>query len=204
MSLKAHWESVYERKKPEEVSWYQENPSCSLAMIESAGLGKEDPIIDVGGGASKLSSVLYGLGYRNLTVLDISKKALETARQRMGAAAEAVQWVEADVTRFRAPQRYRFWHDRAVFHFLTDPADRDLYLETLRNSLSNPGYVMIASFSLEGPEKCSGLPVQRYSHETLQQTLGPEFECLRRESEAHRTPGGTLQQFLYSLFRKKV
>ncbi|MDL1871514.1 class I SAM-dependent methyltransferase [Deltaproteobacteria bacterium PRO3] len=204
MNLKAHWESVYERKKPEEVSWYQENPARSLAMIESAGLGKEDPIIDVGGGASKLASVLYDLGYRNLTVLDISKKALETARQRMGAAADAVQWVEADVTRFRAPQRYRFWHDRAVFHFLTDPADRKLYLETLRNSLSNPGYVMIASFSLEGPERCSGLPVQRYSQETLQQTLGSEFECLRRESEAHRTPGGTLQQFLYSLFRREV
>lgn len=204
MSLKAHWESIYERKKPEEVSWYQENPARSLAMIEFAGLDKEDPIIDVGGGVSMLASVLYGLGYRNLTVLDISKKALETARQRMGAAADAVQWIEADIRRFRAPQRYRFWHDRAVFHFLTDPADRELYLETLRNSLSNPGYVMIASFSLEGPEKCSGLPVQRYSQETLRQALGPEFECLRSESEEHPTPGGTSQQFLYSLFRREV
>lgn len=204
MDVKTHWESVYERKKPEEVSWYQEKPEYSLAMIESAGLGKEEPLIDVGGGASKLASVLHGLGYRDLTVLDISKKALETARQRMGAAADAVQWIEADVTRFRAPQRYRFWHDRAVFHFLTDPSERNRYLEVLRNSLSNPGYVMIASFSLEGPERCSGLPVQRYSHETLQQTLGPEFECLRRESEAHRTPGGVSQQFIYSLFRRKI
>ena len=203
MDKKSHWEDVYQNKKINEVSWYQDRPKISLRMIDAAKLSFDDPIIDVGGGASRLVDHLIELGFRNLTVLDISGKALEHAKQRLGNAGKNIKWVKADIVEFKPKATYAFWHDRAVFHFLTNLGDRQRYLETMRGALSHPAYAMIASFALDGPEKCSGLLVQRYSHEILEQTLGPDYHLIAKDQEMHLTPAGKPQSFIYDLFRKE-
>ncbi|EKD42535.1 MAG: putative methylase protein [uncultured bacterium] len=201
MDKKSHWEDVYQNKKIDEVSWYQVRPEFSLRMIEAAKLSLQDPIIDVGGGASRLVDHLIELGFKNISVLDISEKALEHARQRLGDAGKNIEWIKADIVGFKPEKKYAFWHDRAVFHFLTDLKDREQYLETMQGALSSPGYVMIAAFAQDGPEKCSGLPVQRYSHETLIQTLGPDYHLILKDREIHETPAKKQQSFIYGLFR---
>ncbi len=201
MDKKAHWEDVYQSKKIDEVSWYQARPEFSLRMIKATKLSFDDPIIDVGGGASRLVDQLTELGFRNLTVLDISGKALEYAKQRLGDAGKNIEWIQADIVEFQPKQTYAFWHDRAVFHFLTDPSDRERYLKVMKGTLSHPGYVMIASFALDGPEKCSGLPVQRYSHQTLIRTLGSDYRLILKDQEIHDTPAGKQQSFIYGLFK---
>lgn len=202
MSDKAHWDRIYQNKGEDEVSWHQERPLMSLRLMERAGLAPDAPIIDVGGGASHLVDTLLTQGYSDVTVLDLAASALDQARSRLGERAEAVTWIEADATAWQPERTYRLWHDRAVFHFLTEPADRAAYLANLEAALPVGGFAVIATFGPEGPERCSGLPVARYSPESLQATLGTRFEQVAVEAEEHRTPGGQTQQFVGCLFRR--
>lgn len=196
-----HWEQVYQSKESTEVSWYQEYPDQSMRMIEKVAASKGDAIIDVGGGASVLVDSLLQKGYTNLAVLDISESALKCARQRLCERAEQVEWFVSDVTSFESPQRFSLWHDRAVFHFLTNGSDREKYLDVLRRSLEPNAHLIIATFAEDGPTMCSGLPVERYDSEKIKQTLGGEFQLLEQQSESHTTPSGMEQRFNYFLLR---
>lgn len=194
---RAHWQQVYQQRAPDSVSWYQPLPRQSLELIERAGLALADSIIDVGGGASLLVDHLLRIGYSNLTVLDVSAVALAHARNRLGEDASHVQWIEADITEFRPTCRYRLWHDRAVFHFLTQPADREQYVRALRDALAADAQVVMASFSVGGPSKCSGLEVVQYDEDKLLAVLGDGFELLESIQETHVTPAGGEQAFSY-------
>ncbi len=193
----AHWQAVYRRNPPTAVSWFEPIPRRSLDLILATGLEPDDPVLDVGGGASTLADHLLDRGFTDLTVLDIAPAALEAAKSRLGARADRVTWVAGDVLSFRPARRYALWHDRAVLHFLTEASSRDRYLDVLRSALRPAGHAVLATFGPEGPTRCSGLPVHRYSADEVDALLGPGF--LRRESllETHRTPTGTEQQFLY-------
>jgi ubiquinone/menaquinone biosynthesis C-methylase UbiE len=205
VSRKTHWEGVYSTKSPEAVSWYQPRAGLSLELIRRTGIDRPARIIDVGGGASVLVDDLLGAGYRDLTVLDISAEALARARARLGSRAGEVAWVEADVVEAGLPAAtFDLWHDRAVFHFLLEAGDRQAYVRTLRRVLRPGGHAIIATFAEDGPERCSGLPVQRYSPQQLHAQLGEGFTLLAHEREDHRTPGGAVQRFQYSLFRGPV
>jgi SAM-dependent methyltransferase len=199
----AHWTDVYEHKDPDEVSWYQPEPTRSLQLIDSAHLPLDAAIIDVGGGASKLALRLLEAGYTDVTVADISPSALARATAEAGQAAGRISWVLADARRHVFARRYDVWHDRAVFHFMVTPHDRAAYLATLRRSLRPGGHLIIATFGPEGPERCSGLPTARYDTDALSAVLGGEFLLVRSGLETHRTPGGSEQQFLYAHFRRR-
>jgi len=202
MSRKAHWEGVYTQRAPETVSWYQPRAAVSMRLIELAGVGPGDRIIDVGGGASVLVENLLEAGHQEVTVLDLSAAAQARARSRLGGRAAAVTWLESDVTAADLPAgAYDLWHDRALFHFLVEPGDREAYLRTLRQALRPGGHAVIATFAEDGPARCSGLPVQRYSAQQLHRQLGEGFELLAHEHEDHVTPGGAVQRFQYGLFR---
>lgn len=202
-SRQAHWDEIYKAKRPEEVSWQQARPELSLALIEATGLGTSARILDVGGGASNLVDCLLAAGYRHLAVLDVSAVALKHAHQRLGNKADMVEWVAADATDFALGHEVDIWHDRAVFHFLTEPADRAAYLSQLERHLSPHGQAIIATFALEGPERCSNLPVVRYSAETLANALGEKFHLIETRTEQHRTPGGISQLFHYHRFCRR-
>ncbi len=195
-----HWETIYAAKPSTQHSWYQPTPSVSLALIQSAALDPGAKIIDIGGGASTLPDHLLTQGYRNLTVLDLASAALDQSRQRLGLAASTIDWIAADILAWQPPTRYALWHDRAVFHFLTDPAARAAYLATLTRALLPGASVILATFALDGPEKCSGLPVRRYSPQTLADELGSAFTLLESTTEDHHTPSGGLQRFVYCRF----
>jgi len=197
-SRKAHWEDVYATKESVKVSWYQPVPAKSLELIRSTNLTLQDPILDVGGGASTLVDNLLGAGFQDVSVLDIASSALKQARARLGATANLITWIEADITEFEPSRSYAAWHDRAVFHFLTDAADRDKYLDALRKALQPRGHFLLATFGEEGPTRCSGLEVQRYSVEELKALLEPGFRLRAFETEVHQTPTGAAQEFLYS------
>lgn len=200
---KAHWDRVYGDKTSTEVSWYQEVPDQSLALVHNSGLAKHDAIIDVGGGASTLVDHLLSAGYSDVTVLDLASNAFNQARARLGERAAHVDWVLSDVLHFTPQRLYRFWHDRAVLHFLTDPADRRRYVEVLKTALEPGGYAAIAAFGPDGPLKCSGLEICRYNVGMLQDLLGPGFELQSDELVDHRTPMGSSQQFLYSCWIRR-
>lgn len=200
MERKEHWQLVYQTKTPDDVSWFQTQPALSLKLIEASGVGKTGGVIDVGGGASVLVDFLLNEGFNKLAVLDISAAALEHARRRLGQRADSVEWLEADVTTFQPPRRFGFWHDRAVFHFLTDKADRRKYVETLKRTLTPGGNVVIATFALDGPPKCSGLEVARYDAASISAELGLEFQLVEQASETHTTPWQTEQKFAYFRF----
>jgi len=200
---KSHWEGVYSDKNSTEVSWYQEVPDKSLALVVSTGTSQKDAILDVGGGASTLVDHLLDAGYVDITVLDLASKAFDQSRQRLGERASAASWVLSDITRFEPQRKYQLWHDRAVLHFLTDPADRRRYVSVLKQALDPGGHVVIAAFGPEGPLKCSGLEIRRYTIEMLAKLLGPEFELQSHELENHQTPMGARQQFLYSCWTKR-
>ena len=202
MDDKRHWESVYEATPADAVSWFQPAAERSLAMIRRVAPALDLPIIDVGGGASVLVDDLLRLGYRDLTVLDLAGGALAVARGRLGAAAAGVHWLEADVRTAPLPDvRYAVWHDRAVFHFLTDAADRAAYVAQVQRAVRPGGFVLVATFAEDGPTTCSGLPVARYSPDALHREFGRAFELVATERETHDTPMGTQQKFIYCLCR---
>ena len=203
-SLKQHWENVYETKDSTKASWHQGVPAKSMALIRSTEIPIEAPVIDVGGGASTLVDILMNSQYSDISVMDISAAALAKARERLGEAAGSVTWIESEVTAFEPLRRYYLWHDRAVFHFLTDASDVRKYLDVLRTALIPRGHFVLATFGPEGPDSCSGLPVQRYSIEKLTDLLQEEFELRTFELEDHSTPTGTVQQFLYSWWQARV
>ena len=197
---KDHWENIYAEKNPAEISWYQSHPQHSLSLIGDTGIGTAARIIDVGGGASTLVDHLLMDGYRNITVLDIARTAIERARDRLGDLSQQVTWIENDVTDFSPGQKFDIWHDRAVFHFLTLERDRECYLEALHKTLKPGGQVIIATFSDSGPSQCSGLDVVRYSPATLSRVLGSQLRLVETLTEDHHTPNGGLQQFVYCRF----
>lgn len=192
-----HWNRVYTTRAVDAVSWYQAQPKISLELIAAADLPVDAPIIDIGGGASVLVDCLLAQGRSALSVLDVSAAALANSRARLGANAAKVQWIEADVREFEPPQRYALWHDRAVFHFLTDPADRERYMAAMRRSLKPRAHVVVATFALDGPARCSGLDVARYDAATLHAQFGDDFELLDSRRETHITPAGAEQRFTW-------
>ncbi len=197
-----HWESLYATRTEGELSWFQQSPELSLALIAAAGVGREARLVDVGGGASRLVDALLDAGFKDLTVLDIAEAGLEQAGARLGERAGEVTWVVQDVTAWQPAVRFDLWHDRAVFHFLTDADDRRAYVDVLRRALVPGGHVILAAFGPDGPQNCSGLPVVRYDAEAVAKELGGEF-CLEEErAEAHRTPGGTTQHYRYFRFTR--
>lgn len=196
----AHWDGVYSKKESTEVSWYQQHPERSLELIKATGVDPSASIIDIGGGASTLVDFLLDAGYQNLSVLDIAHGAIEQAKFRLGQLADKVEWLEQDITRFIAEESFDVWHDRAVFHFLTDADDRLSYVEAMSNALKPGGHAIVATFNLDGPEKCSGLDVVRYSPETMSAIFGEGFQLVETKSEKHETPGGASQSFVYCRF----
>jgi ubiquinone/menaquinone biosynthesis C-methylase UbiE len=203
MDPKSHWESIYQTRDAQSLSWYQEHPTRSLAFIKMAAVGRADNIIDVGGGASTLVDRLLDARFQNVWVLDISSAALEAAKLRLGKRASSVHWIEADILQASLPShQFRVWHDRAVFHFLVSEGDRRAYVRKMSDALGPGGHAVIATFGLEGPPKCSGLDVVRYSPENLARQLRPEFVLKSSEQEAHTTPFNTTQQFNYCLFQR--
>lgn len=201
MNRQQHWNQVYRTKATDNVSWYQHRPEVSLSLIAASGIDRNAGIIDVGGGASVLVDCLLDSGYSRLAVLDVSAVALAHSRVRLGDRAAGIEWFESDVTAFNPPHRYGLWHDRAVFHFLTLAEDRSNYLASLRNSLRPGGSVIIATFALDGPAKCSGLDVVRYDQRSMLAELGTEFQLLEIRHEVHLTPWQSEQRFIY--FRLK-
>jgi SAM-dependent methyltransferase len=199
---KTHWESTWSEKKATETSWYQEVPRQSLSMIAHASLGPDDPLIDIGGGASVLVDHLLIAGYRNLAVLDISAGALEQAQQRLGDDSRQVEWIEADVTQYDPDRKFALWHDRATFHFLTTAEDRASYVAVLKKALITGGQAVITAFAPGAPRKCSGLEIIQYDAETLGLELGPEFLLNEEDSEIHITPLGREQKFGVFRFTK--
>jgi 2-polyprenyl-3-methyl-5-hydroxy-6-metoxy-1,4-benzoquinol methylase len=197
----AHWTKVYEEKAPSDVSWYQAEPEPSLRALERFGVSSSSSLIDVGGGASNLVDALLSRGWTDLTVLDIAPSALEAAKARLGRKAADVQWQVADVTDWHPARRYDVWHDRAVFHFLTAPEQREAYRQALLAGLSPGGILIMATFALDGPERCSGLPVERYDADKLARELGPPLELLESWREEHTTPWGASQAFTWCAFR---
>ena len=204
MDPKTHWETIYRTKDVHEVSWFQAEARRSLDLISRICPDRSAPIIDVGAGASVLVDNLLAAGYQNLSVLDLSEAALEISRDRLGADSAKVKWMRADVLRARLDEgAYGVWHDRAVFHFLTDASDRQAYIEQVRRAVRPGGHVLVATFAEDGPEYCSGLPVVRYSAESLHSEFGTDFLLVRSEHEDHRTPRGAEQSFLYCLCRRE-
>ena len=200
---KLHWEQVYTTKDADAVSWFQQEPTPSLDMIAAAGVGPDAAIVDIGGGASLLVDRLLDRGFTKLTVLDVSEHALALTKARLGSRAASVAWAVRDATSWEPPPgAFTLWHDRAVFHFLVDEADRHGYLRALDRGLTPGGFAIFATFALSGPERCSGLPVQRYSAATLQATLGAGYELIKATPETHMTPAGNRQDFIWCLFRK--
>ena len=197
-----HWDRVYSTRAPDEVSWFQPIPDRSLRLIHAAAPVKTTPIIDIGGGVSTLTGELLRSGYTDLTVLDISSEALERARKALGAASATVTWSTADITHWQPPRQWMVWHDRAVFHFLTECAQQDAYIGALHAATAVGATVIVSTFALDGPERCSGLPVQRYSPATLAERLGPSFVLVDQDMEAHITPAGAAQRFSYAVFRR--
>ena len=198
-----HWDRVYSEKQPIEVSWYEPMPQVSLELIKDFGLPKDAAIIDIGGGDSFLAEFLVSLGYTNVSVVDISEKAIERAKKRMCEKAVEITWIVADVSDFQPKAQYDLWHDRATFHFLTTSDKKEKYLQTMRNSVKSGGYVIMATFSDKGPEKCSGLEVQRYSVGEMQQVFATDFNMLSGKNVEHKTPSGATQNFSFCSFQKK-
>jgi 2-polyprenyl-3-methyl-5-hydroxy-6-metoxy-1,4-benzoquinol methylase len=193
-----HWESIYRSKATDEVSWFQSHAGSSLRLIHDTGAGPDARIIDVGGGASVLVDNLLDAGYRHLTVLDLSESALAEARRRLGVRGSQVGWLASDITQASLPANaYDVWHDRAVFHFLTDPADRARYVQQVLHAVKPGGHVIVATFGPGGPLQCSGLDVVRYAPDTLHAEFGAAFRLLRHETEVHQTPTGREQEFVY-------
>ncbi|HXS08159.1 MAG TPA: class I SAM-dependent methyltransferase [Rhizomicrobium sp.] len=203
MSTQRHWDDAYRAKPDGQVSWFQQIPSRSLALIEAAGLAKDAPILDVGGGASRLMDALLAKGYSDLSVLDVSVAALARSQERLGAKAAKISWITADVTTWKPERQWMVWHDRAMFHFLVEEYAQWAYVSALRRATAPGATVLIAGFAPDGPQRCSGLPVWRHSAEGLARCLGKKFTLAGEAHETHRTPAGANQNFLYVSFRRR-
>lgn len=202
MTTRAHWENVYQTKAVDEVSWYRPHLETSLDLIGQAARDTGSSIIDVGGGEATLVDDLVARGYSDLTVLDISSAAIDVAKGRLGPAGASVHWITGDITTVElGAARYDVWHDRAVFHFLTDAGDRAAYVRRVTRSVRLGGHVIIATFGPDGPDKCSGLDVVRYDATNLHGEFGTKFRLLDSVTEFHETPWGTHQQFMYCYCR---
>jgi len=202
LDRKKHWETVYETKNPDQVSWTQEIPKTSIEFINSFGLNKNAKIIDIGGGDSKLVDHLLNEGFKNITVLDISSKSLEKAKDRLGEKASKVNWIVSDITDFEPNTTYDIWHDRATFHFLTTTEQIKKYIKTVRKSVS--GFLTIGTFSQNGPKKCSGLEIKQYNEEELISALKDGFDKIKCVTEDHLTPFDTTQNFLFCSFKRHL
>ena len=198
---KNHWEYVYETKNSNEVSWTQEIPETSLELIENAAADKTSKIIDIGGGDGTLIDFLLERGFESLSVLDISSKALQKAKKRLGSKAEHIQFITSDIREFETEATYDIWHDRATFHFLTEENDIKKYVDIVKNAVSDT--MIIGAFSFEGPQKCSGLPIVQYDAERLQNVFLEDFELIRSFKQNHITPFNTVQNFIFCQFKKK-
>ncbi len=198
---KKHWETIYSTKQLDEVSWYQPNPETSLNIIKELNVPKTSSIIDIGGGDSFLVDNLLELGYQNITVLDISKKAIERAKLRLGEKSENVKWIEADVSNFTPTETYNLWHDRAAFHFLTDENEISNYLKSAKKGVKKEGSMIIGTFSNDGPKKCSGIEITQYSKDTLPDRFS-DFKILNCQNIDHDTPFNTKQNFIFCTFKK--
>jgi len=198
-----HWNDTYSAKADNQVSWFQVRPERSLELIAAAAPDRAAPIIDIGGGASRLADTLLGLGYSDITVLDIAATGLSRTKARLGAQADKLSWIVADVTQWQPSRIWQVWHDRAVFHFLTEAEAQDAYIAALKRGTAAGSSVIIATFALNGPERCSGLSVQRYSPATLATRLGADFALYAESEESHATPFGTTQPFQYAAFRRR-
>lgn len=205
MQTKDHWEGVYTTKPVNAVSWYQEHAEYSLRLIQGTGAGTDAHVIDIGGGASTLVDDLLAAGYSRLTVLDLSAAAIAAAQRRLGRLATRVEWLQADITTVVLPAcAYDVWHDRAVFHFLTEADQRAAYVRAALRAVKPGGHLIVATFAEDGPTRCSGLPVRRYSAGELHAEFGTPFELLKHETEEHHTPFGTVQKFVYCHCRKSA
>lgn len=202
LDRKNHWETIYENKNPDQVSWTQEMPKTSLEFIHSFGLKKTARIIDIGGGDSNFVDHLLDEGFENITVLDISAKALEKSQKRLGDEAKKVNWVVGDITEFKPKSTFDVWHDRATFHFLTTAEKVEKYITTVRNSVNE--FLIIATFSENGPARCSGLEIKQYSEEKLATEFKKGFDKIRCITEDHKTPFNTKQNFLFCIFKKQL
>jgi 2-polyprenyl-3-methyl-5-hydroxy-6-metoxy-1,4-benzoquinol methylase len=203
MRQKQHWEKVFETKTDSEKSWFQSYPETSVQFIKELNIAKDAAIIDVGGGDSYLVDALLQEGYRDITVLDISEKALQNAQKRLGKNADKVKWIQSDVLHFHPVKKYDCWHDRAVFHFVTDNHEINNYKDQIADSVREEGKLIVGTFSEKGPEKCSGLPVHRYSQQQLADTLSENFRKIKCIEEIHETPFKTKQSFTFCSFQKK-
>ena len=198
-----HWRELYAAKPGTTLSWYQQIPDTSLSLIKNAGVKKTARIIDIGGGTARLVDVLLEKGYRDITVLDIAENALARTKARLGKETAAkIKWINADITRWQPQREYDLWHDRAVFHFLIRDTDVEVYKRALLQGLKPGGHLVIGTFAPEGPDHCSGLPVRRYSSDSLAEKLGHEFELVQSLTEDHTTPAGILQRFLFCRFTR--
>ena len=204
VSRQSHWENVYTTKGENEVSWYQQSPAPSFELIMQAGATHASAIIDIGGGASRLVDHLVDQGFEDITVLDLSAAALEAARRRLESRADRVRWIVADATAWEPVKAYDIWHDRAAFHFLTDENDRAAYVARRARGVKAGGHAIIGTFALDGPEKCSGLPVARYDSASLTLALGSEFRLVDTRRHEHATPWGSRQMFQFSVFRREA
>jgi len=201
LARQTHWQNVYQTKGERDVSWFQEIPTISLDLIRATGVAADASIIDIGGGASRLADALVAKGYCSVSVLDVSERALATSRDRLGLRAKDITWIVADVTAWQPDKNYDLWHDRAAFHFLTEPADRVAYAECVRKAVRPSGHVIIGTFAPDGPERCSGLPVVRHDAASIGETLGSSFKLIECHRHDHKTPGGTIQRFQFSHFQ---
>jgi len=199
---KKHWGNVYQDKSPLEVSWYQKEPKLSLELIRFSNVASNDAIIDVGGGTSVLVDYLSKECFTSLTVLDISENAIAIAKKRLGGKAKSIEWIVSDIIKFDTSQKFSLWHDRALFHFLTNPSDRKKYVKALINAIRPEGHLIIATFAIGGPEKCSGLEIVQYDSEKMSAELGDNFVLVEERKEIHITPANKEQEFIFFLFRR--
>jgi SAM-dependent methyltransferase len=200
MDKKEHWDKAHAARHPRDVSWYEQLPALSLRMIQQSNAATDTPLIDVGGGASLLVDFLLEDGYRDITVLDLSGIALDKARRRLGEKSSRVEWIEQDITCFEAERKYGLWHDRALFHFLTLENDRGKYIQALRRALQPGGQLVISTFAIGGPERCSGLDIVQYDAQKLERELGGGFTLLEHEQVLHQTPAQKEQLFGFYRF----
>ncbi len=201
-SRRAHWQNVYATKSEDAVSWFEESPAVSLELVRATGASATTSIIDIGGGASRLVDALVRDGFESVTVLDLSEKALELARARLGAASKKARWIVADVTTWQPQETYDVWHDRAAFHFLTQPSERAAYARCVASAVRSGGHVIIGTFALDGPERCSGLDVVRHDEASISKVLGRSFDLVEARRVDHKTPSGAIQHFQFSRYRR--